>query len=147
MMTSMQSTNHIEPSLTHEGGSGDRVSAGLGFLIAVQAASLGVMALLHLSGLLAGGSEPFDPQSAGVAEAAIGVILGAAAVTVWRAPELARLAAPVGVGFAVVGFVIGLTITAQGGDLTDVVYHATVLPLLVVTLLLLVRPHELGRRR
>jgi hypothetical protein len=40
---------------------------------------------------------------------------------------------------AVVGFVIGLTRTFQGGSAIDVGYHVTVLPLLVLTLLVLGR--------
>ena len=125
----------------------DRVGKRIGVLVGAEAASLVVMASLHLSGLLAGGSEPFEPRSAGFAEAVIGVVLAAAATTIWQAPDRARRIAPVALGFAIVGFAVGLTITAQGGDLTDIVYHATVLPLLVVTLLLLLRRDGFGLRR
>lgn len=42
-------------------------------------------------------------------------------------------------GLAIAGFVYGLTITTRGGDLPDITYHATVLPLLIVTFVLILR--------
>jgi hypothetical protein len=38
-----------------------------------------------------------------------------------------------------VGFCYGLSVTVRGGDAGDVACHATVLPLLIVTLILIVR--------
>lgn len=37
------------------------------------------------------------------------------------------------------GFAVGLTETARGGDLPDIAYHLTVLPLLLAGLMILVR--------
>lgn len=107
------------------------------------ALSLGVMSYLHLSGILANGEAPFRPSAAGTAEAVIGVVLLAGAVAVWRIPDRARPAALAATGFGVVGFAIGIGITIPSGAVIDIAYHATVLPILVVTLVLLLR----SRRR
>lgn len=147
MMRSMQRTSQPGSSIARHVTTRDGVVSGIRLLIALEAASLGVMAFLHLSGLLGGGSAPFEPRSAGIAEAVIGAVLAVGVVTMWRAPRWGRLVASACVGFAVVGFVVGLTITARGGDLADIVYHATVLPLLVVTLLVLLSRHRFGTRR
>ena len=50
------------------------------------------------------------------------------------------------VGFAILGVIAGLNFTIQGGGAIDVAYHATLLPLLPVTLAALrrgasARPH------
>jgi O-antigen/teichoic acid export membrane protein len=112
---------------------------GLGALIALEAASLAVMSTLHLSGTLGNGSKPFDRSHAGIAEAIICVVLCAGAVVFLRAGPNGRAAAIGAVVFAILGFILGLTFTIRGGDAIDVTYHATVLPLLVVTLVALVR--------
>lgn len=44
--------------------------------------------------------------------------------------------------FAIIGVLYGLSITTQGGDLPDIAYHATLLPLLIVTFALLLRTSE-----
>jgi hypothetical protein len=107
-------------------------------LMAVEAASLAVMSALHLAGRL-DGSKPFDPTRAGIAEALIGaaLLVGALALLLrWRHAWGVAVAANV---FAVVGFGIGLTRTVQGGGGVDIGYHVTVLPLLVLTLVALMR--------
>ena len=109
-------------------------------LMAAEAASLAVMASLHLTGIDGGGTLPYRPSAAGVAEAVIGVVLAAGAVAGWRAPGRAWAGAVAAVGFALVGFVVGVTITLSGGPGADIAYHCTVLPILLVTLGLLVRP-------
>ena len=43
------------------------------------------------------------------------------------------------IGTIIVGFLVGLNITARGGDVPDVLYHVTMLPVLIVSLILLVR--------
>jgi hypothetical protein len=118
---------------------GGDVHAVVGVLMGVEAASLAVMSFLHLRGGLHGGSSPFRPSAAGIAEAIIGLALVAAVVTVWWAPHRARPIALGAVGFAIVGFVVGLNFTIRGGNATDIAYHATVLPVLVLTLVLLLR--------
>ena len=53
-------------------------------------------------------------------------------------------------GFASVGFIVGLSFTTRGGDAIDIAYHVTVLPLLVVALVALLierRPESIAPRR
>ncbi len=114
-------------------------------LIGFEAATLAVIASLHLSGVL-GGKKPFRPTDAGIAEAIIGLVLVYGVAALLRRFRHARsIARPVAtIVFAIVGFVVGLTFTLRGGDAIDVAYHATVLPLLLLTLIVLVRS-EPGR--
>ena len=69
-------------------------------------------------------------------------MLAAAAVVMVRAPARARKVGLAATGFAIVGFGVGLTITAQGGHAPDIAYHLAVLPVLLATFLVLLR----GRR-
>jgi hypothetical protein len=101
-------------------------------LMLVVAASLALMSSLHLSGVLADGSEPFDASHAGVAEAIICLAVVAGATALLRGLAHARLIALVAVTFAIAGFVVGLSFTIRGGGAIDIAYHATVLPLLVL---------------
>jgi hypothetical protein len=41
--------------------------------------------------------------------------------------------------FTIAGFLYGLSVTTQGGDLPDITYHATMLPVLLSTLILILR--------
>ena len=107
-------------------------------LMAAEAASLAVMSSLHLAGRL-NGTKPFDPNRAGIAEAIIGVVLAAGAVALLRGRRRAWSIAVAANIFAVVGFAVGLSRTIQGGGAVDIGYHLTVLPLLLLTLLILVR--------
>jgi hypothetical protein len=107
--------------------------------MALEAASLAVVSALHLSGLVHGRGPAFSATGAGVAEAVIGLVLLAGAVTLARGGPAGRPAALAATGFAIAGFIYGLSLTVRGGDLPDVTYHATVLPLLIVTLVLIVR--------
>jgi len=102
-------------------------------LMVVQAVSLAVASALHLSG-----ADGHDATGAGIAEAVICVVLLAGAIAYRRVPW-GRPAARAATGFAIAGFCYGLSVTARGSDLPDVIYHATVLPLLVVTMILIVR--------
>jgi hypothetical protein len=94
-----------------------------------QAASLGVMSALHL------------PNDAGIAEAVIAVVLLAGAAALARG---ARILPPLTVGFAIVGFLAGLHFTLGSGDAPDLAYHATVLPLLIATLVALIKRPSLS---
>lgn len=76
-------------------------------------------------------------SGAGVAEAVIAAALVLRAIGFARRQQRRRTGAQVAVGFAIVGFVLGLTITIPGGSAIDIAYHLTVLPLLVLTLFLL----------
>jgi hypothetical protein len=111
-------------------------------LMTIEASSLVVMSYLHLSGVVGGGGPPYSPSSAGITEAVIAVALLAGAFTVWRNPARARATALGTVVFAIAGFVLGLSITAGSGVTTDIAYHASVLPLLLVTLGIVLRNYE-----
>lgn len=113
-----------------------RRSAGvMGFV----AATLAAMSALHLGGVLGDGSEPFDPTHAGIAEAAICVVLAFAALTILRGSSRARPVALAATAFAIAGFLVGLNFTVRGGGSVDIAYHATMLPLLLVAASLMVR--------
>jgi hypothetical protein len=115
-----------------------RIAALIGF----EATTLAVMSGLHLGGVLGGGSEPYNPSRAGIAEAVICLVLAAGAVALARNTAHARRVAVVATGFAIAGFVLGLSFTIRGGHAADVAYHAAVLPLLVLTLVVLVRASD-----
>jgi hypothetical protein len=109
----------------------------VGFMV-LQCASMVVTAVLHLSGVVQGRSSTFNATAAGIAEAVI------CAVLLWGAIALGRRGAagrPLAIGttlFAIIGFIFGLSISASYGALPDIVYHSTVLCLLIVTLVLIV---------
>ena len=65
------------------------------------------------------------------------LMFGASALR--RAPSWGHSAALLSTGFAIFGFVLGLTFTLQGGDADDLAYHATMLPVLMFTTSLLLR--------
>lgn len=115
------------------------VKPGVAWLMVAEAVSLAAMSTLHLTGRVGGGSGPYRPSDAGIAEAIIAVVLFGAALWALFAPERARPAAIAATGFAIVGFGIGISITIRGGSTVDIAYHATVLPVLLVTLALLLR--------
>jgi hypothetical protein len=108
-------------------------------VMALEAASLGVASALHLSGLVYGRSASFDPDSAGIAEAVIGVVLAVAAIVMLRTPVRARAVGIAATSFALVGFLVGISETARGGDIPDIAYHSAVIPLLMGGLLILIR--------
>lgn len=103
--------------------------------MALEAASLAVVSALHLAGALGGKPE----VGAGVPEAIIGIVLAVGAVELLRLPTRGRSVALGAILFAIAGFVLGLTITIRGGEPLDIAYHATVLPILVLTLLQVLR--------
>jgi peptidoglycan/LPS O-acetylase OafA/YrhL len=111
----------------------NRVIAGLMLLVAL---SLAVMSTLHLAGAIHG-KKPYDPTGAGVAEAIIGIVLVAGGLALMRVPQRGSAPAVAAIVFAILGFALGLTFTIRGGTAVDIAYHATVLPVLGVTLLLL----------
>ncbi len=110
-------------------------------LMGFVAATLAVMASVHLAGLLQG-SKPFRPDDAGTAEAVIGAALLVGAAALWRRTAHCWGVAVAATGFAILGFVVGLSFTLRGGDAIDVAYHATVLPVLLLTLVALLRRTE-----
>lgn len=118
------------------GFSSDRIRRVVAVLMFLEALSLAVISGLHLSGVIGGGTKPYNPEAAGIAEAVIGVVLVAGGVLVIRNREHGPTAALAATGFAIIGFLVGLGFTISGGPPADVAYHATVLPLLVLTLAL-----------
>ena len=111
----------------------------LATVLAVVAVSLFIASALHLSGFVHGRSDIYDADDAGIAEAVIGVVLVVGAVGLVRSAARARAMGLAATGFAVAGFGVGITITAQGGHTPDIAYHATVLPILIATFVTLVR--------
>jgi Na+-transporting NADH:ubiquinone oxidoreductase subunit NqrB len=111
------------------------------------AATLAVASGLHLSGTAQGRSAPFDAVHAGIAEAVIGVVLVAAAFAMLLLPAPARSIGIAATGFAVAGFLLGLRFTTLGGHRPDIAYHLTVLPVLLASLLILVRTRGHTQRK
>jgi hypothetical protein len=103
-------------------------------LMAFEAATLATMSFLHLDGILTGGSGPFRRTDAGIAEALICLALIGGAAALLRNARHDRGIATATIGFAILGFIIGLNFTIQGAGAVDIAYHATVLPLLLLTL-------------
>lgn len=120
------------------GGAVPGVSRTAQALIWFATATLVVVSPLHLAGVIGNGPR-VNPSDAGIAEAVIAVVLAAAAIVARRRPAQARTATVSAVSFAILGFGVGLSITARGGDAFDVAYHLIVLPILIVTLILLIR--------
>lgn len=120
-------------------GCPDQTLRRVAALTAVIAGSLAVAAALHLSGHVHGRSAPFDAAHAGIAEALIGAVLASAAVALRRRGVRARRAGLWALGFAVLGFCWGLSMTSQGGHWPDIAYHLSVLPLLTGSFVALLR--------
>ena len=98
-------------------------------LMAFEALTLAIVSPIHL----VGGS-----YGAGFAEGWICIAL-LAGLASGRRGSIAVLS------FAVFGFLVGLRFTVSGGEALDLVYHATMLPVLGATLLLLTRTRERHR--
>jgi len=99
--------------------------------LAIESATLAVFATLHLTGTLRIGAN--TSYGAGVAEALICVALACGAVALARSPARGRRTALFALGFAIFGFFVGLSFTVGSGDTIDLVYHAVMLPVLMVT--------------
>lgn len=126
-------------SLTPKRFGGAGVIAGVAALMLLESVSLGIASTLHLAGLVHGRASNFNPDAAGTAEAVIGVVLAAAAILMRRQPGRARTIGIAATSFALVGFLVGISETARGGDIPDIAYHATLIPLLIASLALLIR--------
>ncbi len=142
-----QDTAAIRPGRARPAARIGRVTRRLAVVTGVEAGSLAVASVLHLSGQVSGRSAPFDADHAGIAEAIIGMVLAGAAIMLRRGGARARNAGLFAVGFAIAGFLWGLNITARGGHWPDVAYHLTLLPLLIGSFIVLLRlPGAHGRR-
>lgn len=116
-----------------------RLFAGI---MGAEAVTLAVMSSLHLSGLLRPGTEASAGTDAGIAEGILCfVLLWGASGLVRRGGGGRRLALGTA-AFTIAGFCLGLSITARGGDVTDIAYHATMLPILAATFVLLLRSRD-----
>ena len=111
-----------------------RVDAAIVGLIGVEASTLAIMSVLHLTGIVAGGTRPYRPTAAGIAEAVIGAVLTVGAAALGRSSRHGRDTAVAALGFAILGVIAGLSFTIRGGGAIDIAYHATLLPLLLITL-------------
>ncbi|HJS93976.1 MAG TPA: hypothetical protein VJ741_06910 [Solirubrobacteraceae bacterium] len=100
-------------------------------LMRLVALSLAVFATLHLIGALHVESGGSGSDGAGIPEALICVVLLGGSVA------RSRRAALSAVGFAIIGFLLGLTFTVDGGAAIDLAYHLVTLPVLLATALLL----------
>lgn len=111
----------------------------IAFAMGLEAATLAVMALLHLAGSLGGSLSSFSEPDAGIAEAVICIVLAYGATGLMKGRPRARAVAIAATVFAIAGFVVGLAETVRGGQALDIAYHVTMLPLLALTLRALVR--------
>lgn len=135
----MSATAAHSPRRPASKGRPARPLPALPVLLAVESATLAVFSTLHLTGALRIGTGNSD--GAGVAEALICLALagGACALARSSSPARGRRAALFAVFFAIAGFIIGLTYTLDTGDPIDLIYHATMLPILVATAVLVAR--------
>jgi peptidoglycan/LPS O-acetylase OafA/YrhL len=106
-------------------------------LMGLVAASVAVMSILHLAGAF----ERRTDAGAGLPEAIIGVILVVGALAVVRNGD--RRAALGALGFAIACFLVGLRFTIDDGGV-QLAYHAAVLPVLALGLVLASRPGRTG---
>ena len=111
----------------------------IALLMVAVAVSLAVASGLHLSGLPHARGGQYNPTAAGIAEAVICAALLWGVAALLRRGGAGRAVALAVTVFAIAGFGYGLSVTARGGNLPDVIYHVTVLPVLLVTLALLLR--------
>ena len=91
------------------------------------------MSILHLSGVLDPDASPGKLNDAGVIEAVICVVMIAGAVALVSDVRRGAGIAQASLAFAMVGFLVGLTVTIRDGQTIDAAYHAIVLPLLALT--------------
>jgi peptidoglycan/LPS O-acetylase OafA/YrhL len=148
MPTTITNQTHRRPAAVGEahGRKPDRTAnRTAAVLLICVTATLAVVSTLHLSGAIHGGSKPYDPTGAGIAEAIIGIVLAAGAAELLQAANRGRRLALAATGFAILGFILGLTFTLRGGTAFDIAYHATILPVLVATAILLARNRSASR--
>jgi heme A synthase len=120
-----------------------RVPRLFGLAMLAEAATLGVASYLHRDGRIPLGFTVIHGEqfpAASVPEAVIGAVLAAGAAIVLTAPARARRTAIFATGFGIFGFIVGTLFVLTSGrpDITiDLAYHATLLTLLITTLVML----------
>jgi hypothetical protein len=116
-----------------------RLSIPIGLLMSAAAVTLAVASLLHFGVSVSLGpatvSDPF--KGAAIPEAVIAAVVAVGAVTVLTRRVAASWVALGTTLFGLLGTAYGLTVTVPRGDLGDIVYHLSLLTLLVATLGLL----------
>jgi hypothetical protein len=122
-----------------------RTFARVGLLMLLEAVALAIAAALHLTGHVEGRGAPFDAHDAGIAEAIIAVVLLGGGVALLRVTRRARTLGIAANVFAIVGFGVGLSITARGGHAPDITFHLVILPLLITSLIVLARTRRSAR--
>lgn len=108
-------------------------------LITFEAVTVAIFSGMHLSGVLHPGSGSGPSNGAGIAEALICVALLVGVRAFVRSPTRGSAFALRSTGFAIFGFIVGLTFTLRGGDAVDLAYHVAMLPVLIFTAVLLSR--------
>jgi peptidoglycan/LPS O-acetylase OafA/YrhL len=106
----------------------------IGLLIAFEAATFAIAAFLHLDRHVVFGT--WEPQAA-VPEAIIGLALAFGSFEILKARPQARRTAKATTGFAISGVLLGISVTAGGGDAANLIYHACILVVLVSSVLML----------
>jgi multisubunit Na+/H+ antiporter MnhF subunit len=104
----------------------------------LESGTLAVFATLHLTGTLRIGASGRS-YGAGIAETLICLALACGAFALARSPVRGRRVALAALGFAIFGFLVGLSFTIGSGDTIDLAYHLVMLPVLVATAALLAR--------
>jgi hypothetical protein len=119
----------VTPTRTNRCPAKLRIAAAMGAL----ATGLAAMSILHLSGILDPDATPGGVNEAGVIEAVICIVMVAGAVALVTDARRAAGMALASLAFAIVGFLLGLTVSIRDGQAIDAAYHAIVLPLLALT--------------
>jgi uncharacterized membrane protein len=119
----------VTPARSNHSPAKRRIAAAMVAL----ATSLAAMSILHLSATLDPHASPGRVNDAGVIEAVICIVLIAGAVALVSDARRGAGIALASLAFAIVGFLVGLTVTIRDGQAIDAAYHASVLPLLALT--------------
>lgn len=108
-----------------------RTGRAIGILMAAEAATFAVAAAIHFG---------VGFSHAAIPEMVIAAVLGVGASAVVRSRAQARRIAIAATAFAIFGTLVGLAAIATGRqDLPDLIYHASILPVLLVTAIILLR--------
>lgn len=130
----------MSPTREKDTESDRRTNRRLALLLGAETAAVTIAALVHLSANTpSGASASFQPSAAGIAESLIAGVLACATVALASGFARARPVALVSASFAIFGFAVGLFFTVRGADTPDLVFHAVMLPLFLLTLVVLLQ--------
>lgn len=118
-----------------------RRAAIAGLMIVATLAFLAA-SLLHFGAtvLVFGVTVSDSFQGAAIPEMIIAIVMGLGSLSVLVRLRVSWQIALAAVTFALLGVLYGLTVTLRGGRIGDVVYHFSVLAVLVITAILLLTP-------